>query len=600
LQFPRKYNIPVEVLSQTNNLQNGEIKVGQSLLLPYGNIQYREKRYFFHEVQKGESLYSISKHYKTDITKIMSDNPCTKSPLKHGMVLKIEISLFNKDVKEQSHKDNIIFHEVAKGETAYSIAKKYNVDYKKLRKENSEYDLELLSDGIILKVPTSRHQIAEYKVNEELRKLENGEDTLYVEKKCECDSISTDISRTIRVAVLLPFYLKANDTINNNKKIISSTEKLFPRSIPFLEFYEGMLVALDTLKQYGYNVSISTYDTQDDTSYVKRIFNSITKNNTDIIIGPVFYNTFQVAARIAKQKNIPIVSPLAAKNCCVDDNNKLIVVNTPNNYRIESTAFYFSQYVDQNFVIIHNGHIQEFDMMKEYKNALATSVEDSLYYNNITFKQVYFAEQGISGVEDALSKNAQNIIIIPSNSQGYVSDIVTQLYQYQSTYNIQLYGLSNWETFDNIELKYLYELNFHFATSNYINYNDVRVISFIENFRNTFSNDPSKFTFQGYDLMMYFVRAVQMYPNNMLNCLDKIKSEGFQVKFDFRKEVDSGAFVNRGNYLIRYNSNFTREEINFRQQDIEKQIQMKAKEMQKNKKTDSILTPNPNYIPFNK
>lgn len=593
----RDYNIPVEVIADVNDLSDGAINTDQKLLIPYGNIEYREKKYYYHEIMKGETLYSIARHYKTDITKVVHDNPFTKGKLKQGMVIKIEITRFNKNTKEQSHDPNIIFHEVQKGESAFSIANHYMVDLKKIKRENSAYDIHNLREGVILKIPSSKKTVTEYTVDNTI--VIEEKDSMAVKRRCDCDSISSDTTRTINIALMLPFFITANDTMEANKKILKNREKLYPKSIPFIEFYEGVLVALDTLKKYGYNIHLTTYDTELDTFEVKKAFLNINKANTDIIIGPVYHKTFYTAARFAKQKGIPIVSPLAANTCCTDNNEFIIAANTPNKYRITASSLYFSQFVDQNFVLIHNGHIREFDMMENYKQALCTSVEDSIYFNNIAFKEIYFAETGIEGIEDALSNSAQNIIIIPSNDQGYVSDIVTRLFQYNKKYDIQLYGLSKWETFDNIELKYMYELNLHFPTSNFIDYDNYLITSFVENFRQRFSTEPSKFTFQGYDLTMYFTNAISKYPERLQLCLPEIKSEGLQMRYDFRQENGNGGMVNRGVYLMHYSDNYTRERVFFQQEQIEKEIAQKVEEMKKFKSLDQTQPDSSRALFFN-
>lgn len=99
---------------------------------PVVNIQ--GKPYYYYEVKKGDSLYGIAKTNGWDADKLKELNPIVSLDLKKGARLyypvedKTDIPAKTKPAAAAKTKEKRqIRHTVAKGETVYAIAKKYNV-----------------------------------------------------------------------------------------------------------------------------------------------------------------------------------------------------------------------------------------------------------------------------------------------------------------------------------------------------------------------------------------------------------------------------------------------------------------------------------------
>jgi LysM repeat protein len=109
-------------------------------------VEYIEgKAYIIHLVDPGETLYSISKRYKTSMNDIADATPAVKKGLLDGMILQIPYKpQVNNSVKEQTHT-------VAKGETLYSISRIYDIAVVQIMEWNEllSSDLEI---GQVLKI----------------------------------------------------------------------------------------------------------------------------------------------------------------------------------------------------------------------------------------------------------------------------------------------------------------------------------------------------------------------------------------------------------------------------------------------------------------
>lgn len=128
------------------------------------------KRYILHKVEKSEGLYGIARKYKTTVSAIQESNNLSNTILDLGMILKIpvpNITSQNPSIKESpkpkldpqkiitNPKINTtayITHSVKRGETLYSISRKYDVSVTEISELN-KLKKTSLSFGQKLKIP---------------------------------------------------------------------------------------------------------------------------------------------------------------------------------------------------------------------------------------------------------------------------------------------------------------------------------------------------------------------------------------------------------------------------------------------------------------
>ena len=101
-----------------------------------------------------------------------------------------------------------------------------------------------------------------------------------------------------------------------------------------------------------------------------------------------------------------------------------------------------------------------------------------------------------------LDKN--NLIVVPSQSVGHVSDFFTKLSSTTNSnpyrkYSLQVFGLEDWNDFPTIDEKYKNKFKLSLVTSGYVEYEDSKVVEFIRNYRAKYSTDPGRFSFIGFD-----------------------------------------------------------------------------------------------------
>lgn len=132
----RKNNTDVNTLKSLNNLTTNTISLGQVLKLPGSTISNQDTNYNEYIVQKGDSLYAISKKYGISVDKLKEYNNLSSNILSIGQIIKIPI-------------DDTITYVVKPGDTLYSIASKNNTTVANLKSKNN-LESNLLSIGQVL------------------------------------------------------------------------------------------------------------------------------------------------------------------------------------------------------------------------------------------------------------------------------------------------------------------------------------------------------------------------------------------------------------------------------------------------------------------
>ena len=137
----RNFNIPIEDIILLNNLTSNEIYPNQELIIveqqedPINNTGYG-----VYEVVKGDSLWAIANKYNIKVNDLVEINSLDDLNIKVGDKLLVP----KKDIEDE-------FYIVDKGDTLWNISKKFNLSVNEL-KELNNLTSNLLSIGQTLKI----------------------------------------------------------------------------------------------------------------------------------------------------------------------------------------------------------------------------------------------------------------------------------------------------------------------------------------------------------------------------------------------------------------------------------------------------------------
>ena len=152
-----KLGTTVSELKKENNLTSNTLQIGEVLRIPTKEIYEEEENIYI--VKKGNSLYSIANKYNTTVDELKRINNLTSNILSIGQVLKLPSDKANNVEKEE----NTISYTVQKGDSLYSIARKYDTTIDRIKDLNN-LTTNLLSIGQVLLIPTDTNLETTYTV----------------------------------------------------------------------------------------------------------------------------------------------------------------------------------------------------------------------------------------------------------------------------------------------------------------------------------------------------------------------------------------------------------------------------------------------------
>ncbi|MBR9832101.1 LysM peptidoglycan-binding domain-containing protein [bacterium] len=541
----RMYAIPIKELLKANPAAADGYAIGDRILIPLKEVKRKDftqtvevdGNYLIHKVEKKNTLYAISKEYDVDQKDIIAENPQVVDGLKEGMEIKIPVAKIKRTEEKQLYtpaQENIWqTHTVEPKETVYSLSKKYQVSIDSILAVNN---------GLVggLRIGES--------VNIPLLKIVDT-DTSFVPSPV---FDSTSIKPAYKVALLLPFFLKENKEALEKENVTSAD--IFGMSGYALEFYEGFLIALDSLKKEGLNLKLFVFDTENDTAVTASILKKPEMKSLDLIVGPMYYKNFVKAADFAKKNQINIVSPVKQSNKILLGNSYVSKVATSSPLLVKRFADYcHSNWSKHNIILInHEGEeddatIQTF--LKSYKTSMLDSKDSTM---QSVPNELIYGSKSFANLKNNLNELKMNVIYIPSENQAFITSLISSLHELKGDYRFTLVFNENVLNYDNLEIKHLHDLNVHALTSEFVDPEAQEVKVFKEQFFNRNKHLPSKFSYLGYDVGYFYLSLLNQFGVNYEVMFMGYNKEMLMMNFNFFKTGIESGYENHSVFLLKY------------------------------------------------
>lgn len=549
------YGVTTEAIYKLNPGSKEGIKAGEVLLIPQkkaGTKGNNAETYTFHTIEAKETLYAVSMKYKVPAQYILQANPgLSVKTFQKGRTIRIpsneSIQAMDQtaqiESKPQAEEAQVqeITYTIQKKETMYSLCRKFKVSSYELIKLNPQLKSGVKA-GVEIKVPVKEDAVAS--------KTENKASTeSFIQSESEVNALlsapkSTRALNQLKVALLLPF--------NPSKKTAASSR--------FIEYYEGMLLAVDSLQNQGLSLDLSVYDTGEGTSRIREILTGETLPNADLIIGAVQNDQIKMIADFAKEHHIKYVIPFTSKNDDVLSNNFVFQVNTPHSYLYSKAAERGRKLFANDHIIFVNIHD------KEEKKPFIKALQEELKDHQVPFKEIEYNGETFAQDLDSLYMvdQVRNVIIPTSSSLEALQKIKTPLRMLAETktdYTISLFGYPEWQTYVREALDDFYALDTYIYTNFYADNLSKPMQDFYNKFKTWYSKDLintyPKYGILGFDTGMFFFGVMKKYGVNFEEELDNIHYPSIQTGFDFHRVNNWGGFINTQIFIVHYNKDFT-------------------------------------------
>ena len=572
------YNTDEKTIRAYNPIVIDGLKQGQMLKIPAGASTQKElsarkmsKLFDTHIVNKGETAYSISKRYGISLATLMEDNPgFDPAHLSIGQKINVRIksqgesssSDIDQELGQYSQTLNAIsprftHHVVAKGETLYTLSKLTGIPADTIFKYNATVLQDGLKYGSILKLPIPASEVGPslataggvttnipVPVDDDMEAPTSGypanESPTVVPLTPLTPALSgpvqvkhIDMTAPIKVAVMLP--VRVGGTSDRR----------------YLEFYQGVLLALDELKATGVSSQVDLFNTAHSTAEASRLLNESAVQQADLIIGPVYESNFIPVANYATQHGIPIVSPLAAMK---ETGSPLVFEAAP------SDAFKYTKLQDEfspsnNIVVVSATSNNDPEMLSEIVPLLPSSAR----------KMTYVKGSGGNAVENWLDLDKTNVFVVLSQNEQMTEEILASISSVQNSRisrgqncpPIKVVGSSRWPRFQNIDKNLFFKLNLRYTTNYHADRGNERVAAFDRRYVAAFSSLPSMYSYRGYDVAKLFVGAIKLHGDEFTSYINDRELPLLQTPYRFGQVSANGKYANNEWAKVCYNSNYT-------------------------------------------
>jgi len=566
-------NIPVKEDSKSVTKEKKDKKSNK-------NNDSKKKDYIFHKVESQETFFSYYKKYGVTQEELISINPDLKKGLKVGMIIKIPA--------QKKYEPEIKKHIVEKGETLYRITNIYGVTIDDLKEWNPVLSQRELNAGDTL-------IIKKYGINEQENiSFSKSEPAITEVKKAEQQKAIEGSSKVLikpgkgvfRITMFLPLNYQINDSLN--KEALSSEEFAYNDSISktdqnynysflknkkerslygptrnFLSFYEGFILALDSMSNAGMKIRLDAYDCRSGQYVIDSVIKHTDVVNSDLIVGPIDVKQQKAIAAYCYKNQIPFVSPLSGDDDLVANNPFYFQVNPTKDYILRKTADYIgNEFYDKNFIILSLGgyeQVKEADLEKMVRSKFSSRKSSTG-----TIKEVDFTgggKQGYWEIKDDLKKDIENVIFIPApknktEREALLSRAINSLYTLSKDYDITLIGMSDYLNLKSINTEYYHRLKLQILTPNFIDYNDEDVKKFIKKYRERYLTEPNQYSYRGYDIAVLFSSAYNKFGSNYIEKISGYHPKTIQSYLDFNRIKDLSGFSNKSLFIVNYTPDY--------------------------------------------
>lgn len=549
----KAYNIDVNSVLAANDDAIDGLNVGQELKIPFETLMIPStnidtNKYVYHLIQKGETVYAITKKYNIDDKTINTFNPSINKGIKEGEYLIVgeKKKKVTQNLIRNTLKDTLLYT-VGSGETVYGLTVKFNILQSQILACNP-----MAKDGIkqgqLLKIPQKKSANIS-SANQNTNSLPDVESL----SSFNSDSIvfKKPKKSSYNIGLFLPFKLEDIDAINIEE--LHRSKSSFPATQALaIDFFTGFKKAVDSLSEKDFDITLSLFDVgEKDSLKVEALCKTGDFKKLDVIFGPLYSNEFKLLAIRAKSLNIPIVSPLTQQNKILYK-NYLASKITPSLYTlIEGLADYCSDSLtsSSNMMIVNTARKD-----LAYLDAFKNKFNENLIKKGKSLKDSIREVKGIAGVKSAYIDGKKNVVVVFTNNQVYLQDFITQLASFSDKKEIVLIGFNSLTSIDNLDQEYLNRLHFHFATASHLDYEKPETQLLVKYYQEIYSTDPSDYFFQAFDIAHYYLTNLKTQgPTFFLN-LDKALSKGVSIDFKFYRPDAYTGFENRAMSIYKYDN----------------------------------------------
>lgn len=482
----------------------------------------------FYTIQPKDTRYGVARKFGITIPELENMNPNLGQEFPIGQqILVSSKEVFAESAAEAASDPTYELYEVLPKETLYSLGRRYKISVDSIGVLNPNVN-EGLKAGMVLRMPNMGGNAAAL--------LAGGEPMIM--------DLQNNIRnpKTKNIAVMLPFGINSVD-FNDEENVKEHLKKSKVVRLT-VDFYSGVLMAVNKAKKNGISSHIEVCDTQKSDKRVGQLISQKDLKTYDAVIGPLYQKNVEKAASILKSSDVPIFSPISNKALKSSYNN--IYQTKPSDKVLEDKmiAFVKQDTLPKNLIIIADAKskAKKERLKMHFPEAKILDPKDGNFLKEADLIKVIGEEPS----------EIRTWVFLESESMELVSNVIPFLNARAKTHKVTLFTTNKSNAYDNESVlnQHLSKLNLHYPSVNREapSYSKKR---FAKSYKAKYGVRPNEYAIRGYDLTYDILLRLSAKEDEQELAEGNLLTEYIENKF-YYKPNEKGGFTNASCYILKY------------------------------------------------
>ncbi|HEU5147001.1 MAG TPA: ABC transporter substrate-binding protein [Chryseosolibacter sp.] len=352
------------------------------------------------------------------------------------------------------------------------------------------------------------------------------------------------------VALLLPFMVDELDASPGKK-----------RNQIVLDFYEGIMLALDSLNTSGPSIALRSYDTEKGLNYLTQLLQSNELKNTDLVIGPLYPDENKIVQDFSLNNQVNVVNPVSNNTDFVGDNPYAYLFQPSSETLGQKAAEYIAKNARKNLSIVISGTRDSVLAASFAKKANELGIQvvanrsfeskDAAGIMDLLATATEYDEFKFPS-EFTLKKDSIGSIFVASNDPLIYTKVISAIETRGDS--ILVVGSENWIDDTAVAFEKYQSLGVTFTAPNFVSVTSPERNRFISKYLAKYGKVPSKLSQLGFEMMLFYGNQLKkngVYFQDGLNKAEFIPGYLFQgYKFQYSRNNQYVPFVKFKNGIL--------------------------------------------------
>ncbi len=313
-----------------------------------------------------------------------------------------------------------------------------------------------------------------------------------------------------KVAVFAPVYLDSAYTQEGNYRL---GNQILPRyMMPGLDFYNGVMLAIDSLNAEKQPVEVLFYDSKTAKGNTSNVILDSTLADVSLIIASFSNrNEIKPLADFALEHEIPLVSATYPNDAGITENPYFVLMNPTLRTHLEGIYSYLQRvYPTSTMTMFRRKGAVEDMIQNGFAEIAKSSKAVPLKIKTVELTDSFTTSQVIS----YLDSSRQNIVICGSLNETFGINLVKSLSESKKYRSIAI-GMPTWDALKGVDrnVEILYTTPYHFIRTDKIG------LDITNTYRDKFSGRPSDMVFKGFEAMYRFTKLLIKHEGELMKNL---------------------------------------------------------------------------------